>query len=99
MPKNDNEIAELDRQMKEAGMIPLSVMLNTPPFGKFTIHKGVDNLDLFEQWIDMRYVEMMKMKSRMLLAGQEDYELYEWVLSHAAVLGEVRNTFKACRGS
>ncbi len=96
--KSDNEIAELDKQMKAVGMIPLSEMLNSSPMGKFGVHKGVDNLEQFEQWLNMRFVEMMKMKSKMLLTKKEDDELYEWVLSHAAVLGEIRTQFNACKG-
>ena len=97
--KNDSEIAELDIQMIAAGMIPLSQMLDSNPIGKYALHKGVDNLDLFEQWLDMRFKEMMKMKARMLVAKQEDDDMFEWVLSHAAVLGEIRAQFNACKSN
>lgn len=97
--KTDSEIAELDEQLKAAGMIPLSEMLKSNPLGKYAVHKGVDNLALFEKWLDMRFIEMMKMKSRMLLAKEEDNELFEWALAHAAVLGEVITQFNACKGN
>jgi hypothetical protein len=97
MYKNKDEIEALDKQMKERGMIPLSEMLKSPPLIKYSLHKGVDNLERFEQWLDMRYGEMMRMKSIMILDNQEDCELYEWVLAHTAVLGEIRGQFKACK--
>lgn len=95
--KNDQEIAALDKQLKAVGMITLSDCLKSDPLGKYSTHQGVDNLERFEQWLDMRFIEMMKMKSRMLLAKKEDDDLYEWVLAHAAVLGEVRAQFNACK--
>jgi hypothetical protein len=97
--KTDSEIIELDKKMIAVGMIPLSQMLKSSPLGKYAVHKGVDNLALFEQWLDMRFKEMMKMKARMLLAKKEDDELFEWVLAHAAVLGEIRTQFNACKSN
>jgi hypothetical protein len=97
--EEDNEIAKLDIKMKELGMIPLSVMLETNPLGKYAVNKDVNNMDKFEKWIDMRFKEMMKMKVRMILDKEEDDELYEWVLSHAAVLGEIRTQFNECKGN
>ena len=97
--KSDSEIAELDEQLQAAGMITLSECLKTNPLGEYAVHKGVDNLERFEKWLDMRFTEMMKMKTRMLLAKKEDDELYEWVLAHAAVLGEIRSQFNACKSN
>lgn len=97
--KTDSEIAELDEQLKSAGMITLSECLESNPLGSYALHKGVDNLERFEEWLDMRFTEMMKMKSRMLLDKKDDSELFEWVLAHAAVLGEIRNQFKACKSN
>ena len=91
----DSEILELDERMKAAGMIPLSEMLKGSPIGHFATNKGVVDLERFDEWLNMRYTEMMKMKARMLLAKREDDELYEWVLSHAAVFGEVVANFNA----
>lgn len=98
MKKTDSEIEELDKQLKDAGMITLSECLNSSTNQLF-LHKGVDDLEKFEQWLDMRYTEMMKMKSRMLLKNKDNEELYEWVLSYVAVLGEVRNQYKYCKKS
>lgn len=95
--RTDSEIVALDKEMTALGMIPLSEMMDSNPMGKFTLHKGVDNLDLFGEWLDMRYTSMMKMKCRFILDKKEDDELYEWVLSHAAVLGEIRAQFNACK--
>ncbi len=92
----DKEIAELDERLKEAGMIPLSKILNEgSPTDQFMVHAGVKDLETFRQWLDMRHTEMMKMKARMLLDKKEDDELYGWVLSYAAVLSEVVVNFKA----
>ncbi len=93
----DTEINELDDKLIAAGMIPLSVMLGATPFGEFSTHKGVTDLGRFEEWLNMRHTEMMKMKVRMILDKKEDDELYEWVLAHAAVFGEVVANFNAAK--
>lgn len=92
-----HEIRLLDHQMKAAGMIPLSEMLKSNPLGQYSVHKGVNTLALFEKWLNMRFEEMMKMKVRMILANKEDNDMYEWVLSHATVLGEIKTQFNACK--
>lgn len=95
--KSTTEVAELDIKMKDLGMIPLSKMLNTNPMGIYGTHKNVNNLVQFEQWLNMRFEEMMKLKVSMILNKKEDDEMYEWVLSHAAVLGEIKSQFNACK--
>jgi len=97
--KTDSEIIELDKQLVEAGMLPLSQMLKSNPLGKYAVHKGMDNLEFFEKWLDMRFIEMMKFKAKMVIAKKEDDELFEWAISHASVLGEVRAQFQACMAS
>jgi hypothetical protein len=91
------EIAEIDNKLIAKGMIPLSTMLNSNPLGMFATHVGVNNLDRFEQWLNMRFSEMMGLKSRMLIAGTVDNEMFEWTLAHAAILGEIRTQFFACK--
>jgi hypothetical protein len=96
--KNSSERVDLDSKMIAAGMIPLSQMLESNPLGKYTVNKDVDTVELFEQWLDMRFEEMMEMKARILITQKEDdHDLYEWVLSHATVLGEIRAQFRACK--
>jgi hypothetical protein len=93
------EMEILDHQMKMAGMIPLSQMLKDNPLDKFTLHKGVDTLELFEKWLNMRFEEMMKLKMKMILDKKEDKDMFEWILSHAYVLGEIRTQFNACKNN
>lgn len=87
----------LDEQMKEAGMISIDDMLKPQPMDVFTVHAGVRDLDTFEQWLTVRYTEMLRMKARMELDKNQDDEMYEWVLSHTAVLGEVMVNFRATK--
>jgi hypothetical protein len=89
---NDLEIQELDAQMKAAGMLPLSSMLNGNPIMR---HAGVNSIETFEQWLRMRHSEMLKMKARMMLkTDTEENDMFEWVLSHEAALGEVLANFQ-----
>jgi len=85
---------DLDSRMKEAGMMPVSVMLEQNAFGKFSAHAGVTDLDKFEEWIQMRRKEFITMQARMTLDDQEGDEMFEWVVAHVAVLGEVMANFR-----
>lgn len=95
--KTDKEILALDKRLKDAGMITLSDILKGTELSKFSLHKNVRNMDDFEKWLEMRYIEMMKLKTTMLLDEEDNDELYEWTLSHYAVLSEVYNQFNACK--
>ena len=79
----------LDERMAAAGMVPVSQMLEQNTLGKFSAHAGVTDLDKFEEWIQMRREEFIRMQARMTLDGEENDELFEWVVAHNAVLGEV----------
>lgn len=46
----------------------------------------------------MRREEFLKMQAKMMLDKQEDDEMFEWVLFHAAVLGEVMANFRQSTG-
>lgn len=81
---------DLEKRMKEAGMLSISEMLDNNPLGKFSVHAGVKDLKTFEKWLKMRHEEMLRMKIRMILDKKEDDDLFEWVLSHEAVFNEVR---------
>lgn len=91
------ELKELDEKLAAAGMIPLTVMLNTPPILGYLTHKGVDSLELFEEWLNMRHLEMMKMKAKMIIDDNQDHEMFEWVVSFAAVLSEVVANFNSSK--
>lgn len=83
----------LDEELKAAGMLTVSELLNGRPMDGFIAHSGVTDLSKFSEWLDMRTEEMLRMKARMILDKKEESELYEWVLSHCAVFNEVRINF------
>lgn len=78
-------------------MIPLSVMLGTTPLGEFSTHKCVTDLGRFWEGLKMHHREIMKMKVLMILDNTGGVELYESVLAHAAVFGEVVANFNAAK--
>jgi hypothetical protein len=89
---------DLAQRMKEAGMMSIEEMLEKSQLGKFSAHAGVTDLDKFEEWIQMRRKEFFSMQARMTLDKQEDDEMYEWVIAHNAVLGEVIANFRQATG-
>jgi len=89
---------DLAQRMKEAGMMSIEEMLGKSPLGKFNAHAGVTDLERFEEWIQMRRREFIAMQARMTLDKQEDDEMYEWVIAHNAVLGEVIANFRQATG-
>jgi hypothetical protein len=88
----------LDERMKKAGMLSIEQMLERSPLGAFSAHAGVTDLEKFEEWIQMRRKEFLSMQARMTLDKQEDDEMFEWVLAHCAVLGEVIANFRQATG-
>jgi hypothetical protein len=90
---------ELDKQLKDAGMLSVSELMNGSPIDGFQVHSGMNNLSKFSDWLDMRTKEMMRMKAGMELNKTDNNDLYEWVLSHVAVLNEVRVNFNAATKS
>jgi len=91
-------MGDLDQRMKDAGMLSIAEMMERSPLGKFSAHAGVDDLKSFEQWLMMRRKEFLTIQARMMLDKKEDDELFEWVLSHSAVLGEVAANFRQATG-
>lgn len=89
---------DIDERMKAAGMMPVSEMLERSPLGVFSAHTGVTDLDSFERWLQMRREEFLRMQARMTLDGEEKDELFEWVVAHNAVLGEVTANFRKATG-
>jgi hypothetical protein len=70
----------IDDELKAAGMLTVKELMNGQPLDGFVAHAGVDDLDKFSKWLDMRTEEMMKMKGRMELDKNDGGELFEWVL-------------------
>lgn len=91
-------MADLAERMKAAGMMSIEQMLERSPLGRFQAHAGVTDLEKFEEWIQMRRKEFLTMQARMTLDKQEDDEMFEWVLAHCAVLGEVIANFRQATG-
>lgn len=91
-------MANLAERMKAAGMMSIEQMLERSPLGGFQAHAGVTDLESFEEWIQMRRNEFLTMQARMVLDKQEDDEMFEWVLAHCAVLGEVIANFRQATG-
>ncbi|MDW5419169.1 hypothetical protein R6242_21580 [Iodobacter sp. CM08] len=89
------DTSDLDAQMLAAGMVPLSKMLSGMPMDAFRVHASVTNLVTFSKWLDMRHEEMLKLRINLELKGQQDNEMYEWALAHAAAFGEVAANFRA----
>jgi len=85
---------DLDKRMAEAGMIPVSQMLEKIPLGNFMANTAVTDLKTFEEWIQMRREEFLRMQARMELNNEKEDEMYEWVIAHNAVLSEVMANFK-----
>ena len=93
---NDN--TELDKKMVEAGMTPLTEMLKKRPLDQFMTHAGVTDLVSFEDWLTMRYKEMLSLQATIELKGNpEENELYEWAIAHTAVLREVIVNYRATK--
>jgi hypothetical protein len=94
---SEEEISHTDDALISKGMIPISSILKSSPIESFMKHVGIDSVEYFERWLDMRLKETMKYKS-MILAKEgevpEDHEMFEWAVSHAAVYQEVMVNFK-----
>lgn len=85
----------LNDRLKERGMMTVEEMLTKSPLDAFRKHAGVNSLETFHQWLLMRRKEYISMQSRFTLDKRETDEMYEWVLAHNAVFGEVEINFRA----
>ncbi|OUL59225.1 hypothetical protein [Pseudoalteromonas ulvae] len=89
------DLTDVDKQMIEAGMIPLSKMINEgSPMSEFLAHAGVTDLASFEQYLKMRLAEFQKARVRMELDKNEQHIMFEWYLSHAAAYQDVLANFR-----
>lgn len=89
------EAGTLAERMKAAGMMTVDELLAGAPLDAFTRHAGVNSLEAFGQWLEMRRRECVTMQAKRTLDKREEDDLYEWVLAHAGVFGEVHVNFKA----
>lgn len=86
--------ASLSERMKAAGMFTVPQIMAGMPIDAFIRHAGVTNLESFAQWLETERARFLSMQARFELADKEQDGLYEWVMSHAAVLGTVMVNFK-----
>jgi len=91
-------MSDLDKRMADAGMMPVGEMLERIPLGAFIANTAVIDLESFENWIQMRREEFIRMQAKMVLNKEKYDGLYEWVVSHNAVLSEVMANFKQATG-
>ncbi|RJG10971.1 hypothetical protein D3879_14935 [Pseudomonas cavernicola] len=90
---------DLESRMKAAGMLSVTELLAGAPIDAFVKHAGVNDLATFGQWLEMKRKEYVSLQARFTLDKREDDELYEWVVAHAAVFGEVHINFKSAAGA
>ena len=92
----DEPIETLDERMIAAGMIPLTRLLaGKEPLDKWMVHTGTQSIELFQQWVERKHEEYMRMRMRYELGEKDkDDDLYEWVFAHAATFGEVSLNLK-----
>jgi len=86
-------MSDIDERMKAAGMMSITEMLAKNSMDEWHANTGVRNLDDFENWIQMKRGEMLRLQASIELDG-EDNDLYEWTIAHVAVLGEVMANFR-----
>lgn len=85
----------LDERMKAAGMLSAAELIAGAPLDAFMKHAGVNDLETFGQWLEMRRGECLRMQGRYDL-GERDKsdDMYEWTVAHSAVFGEAHVNFK-----
>jgi hypothetical protein len=92
--KPDSET--LDERMKAAGMFTVSQMMGAAPMDVFIKHAGVNDLDSFLKWVEMKRAEYVRMQARYDLGEKpKDDDMYEWVIAHNAVFAAVHVNLKA----
>lgn len=86
----------LDERMKAAGMLSAAELIAGAPLDAFMKHAGVNDLESFGKWLEMRRKECLQSQGRYDLGDRDKSDdLYEWTIAHAAVFGEVHVNFKA----
>lgn len=90
-----NPPSALDDRLRAAGMLSVADLLAGTPLDAFIAHAGVNSIETFKQWVEMRCTEFLRMKARRELEGPQDDDLHEWIEAHAAVFREVFVNLKA----
>ena len=94
MPSYCDDHLPLDERMQNAGMIPLSKILEGTSMAKWGLHCGVDDLDTFLELLEMKHEEYLRGQIRRELDKKEDDDMYEWYLAHSSVYGTIKEQFK-----
>jgi hypothetical protein len=79
-------------------MMSIEDMLEKSPLGKFNANSAVTDLQSFEDWLQMRRKEFLTMQASMTLDERKENEMFEWITTHNAVLGEVMANFRQATG-
>lgn len=88
---------DLDARMEEAGMIPLSKMLSSPPT-KFSVHKSVKTVDDLYWWVESKHKEFLTMRMQYELGDEAKDDLFEWVFAHYSVFSALHDHMRASIG-
>lgn len=91
LPTNalESEVDDLDTRMKEAGMVPLSELLAGTQLDRWRVHTGVTDVQSFLEIAEKKHESFTKLFIQYEVGDKEPDELYEWVLAHKAVWGDV----------
>lgn len=88
-------VPSLDDRLKSAGMLSVAELMAGAPLDAFMTHVGVSDLATFGQWVEMKRAEFLKLMARYDLGDKPKDDMYEWVVAHSAVFGEVHVNLKA----
>lgn len=87
-------IKDLDKRMRDFGLISIADAIQNHPAGIFGAHAGVHDLESFKEWLEMRQCEIMRMNAEFVLHRDNQSDMYEWSVSHSAMLAEVLANMK-----
>lgn len=89
---------QINAVLQNAKMPTIETAVAITTGNPFLGHAGVDDLDKFRQWLDMRHEEAVKLRLSLEHKSGQESELYEWTIAHCAALSEVKINFdKAMR--
>lgn len=80
---------ELSARMVAAGMVPLADALGGSPLDMWTVHNGVRSIEHFQEWVERKREEYIRMRIRYELDGRKGDDMYDWVLAHSSAFNEV----------
>jgi len=84
----------IDEQMKDAGMMSVDQMMDGLTKNPFMLQAEVVDRDSFESWLESKCREYSKMQANLQLSGDDEDEMFEWTLAHAAVYKSVLSNLR-----